>query len=201
MPRSLSRFIRWFVPCLLLGGALVASAAPPTNTVPANPFAAPFPIPRLTEDKLILPESVADPLEPFNRGVWVFNRVLMTGFVQPTAKGYRFIVRKPVRTGIDNFGRNISFPVRLFNNLLQRRWTGARDETDHFVCNTIVGVGGFWDIATKLNIPKSDADFGQTLGKWGWRPQFYLMLPIYGPSNDRDTVGLAGDTAANPLTY
>ena len=27
------------------------------------------------------------------------------------------------------------------------------------------------------------------------------MLPIFGPSNERDTVGLAADTAANPLLY
>src|ERR1035438_10342549 len=60
-------------------------------------------------------------------------------------------------------------------------------------------VVGFWDVASKWKIPKSDADFGQTFGKWGWQPQFFIMLPIYGPSNDRDTVGLAADTAANPL--
>jgi pimeloyl-ACP methyl ester carboxylesterase len=47
----------------------------------------------------------------------------------------------------------------------------------------------------------SDADFGQTFGKWGWSPQCFIMLPIFGPSNERDTVGLAADTAANPLLY
>src|ERR1700722_15398431 len=55
--------------------------------------------------------------------------------------------------------------------------------------------------ATKWKIPKSDADFGQTFGKWGWQPDFFIMLPFFGPSNDRDTVGLAADTAANPLLY
>ena len=56
-------------------------------------------------------------------------------------------------------------------------------------------------MATKWNIPKSDADFGQTFGKWGWKPNCYLMLPILGPSNERDTLGFAADTAANPLIY
>jgi ABC-type transporter lipoprotein component MlaA len=56
-------------------------------------------------------------------------------------------------------------------------------------------------VATQWKIPKSDADFGQTFGQWGWKPHFYIMLPVYGPSNDRDTVGLAADTAANPLIY
>jgi pimeloyl-ACP methyl ester carboxylesterase len=62
-------------------------------------------------------------------------------------------------------------------------------------------VAGFYDVATKWKIPKSDADFGQTFGQWGWKPQCYLMLPLFGPSNERDTLGLAADTAANPLIY
>jgi phospholipid-binding lipoprotein MlaA len=125
----------------------------------------------------------------------------MTGAVKPTAKVYRLIVRKPVRKGIENFGKNITYPGRLINNLLQGKWAGARDETYRFGCNTTVGVAGFFDVASKWNIPKSDADFGQTFGQWGWKPACYLMLPIFGPSNERDTVGLAADTAADPLTY
>ncbi len=150
---------------------------------------------------VVLPRSVPDPIEPVNRMVYAFNKGLMTGAVKPTAKVYRFIVIKPVRTGIGNFGKNITYPQRLFNNLLQGKWAGARDETYRFGCNTTVGVAGLFDVASKWNIPKSDADFGQTLGQWGWKPHYYLMLPIFGPSNERDTVGLAADTAANPLTY
>jgi hypothetical protein len=89
----------------------------------------------------------------------------------------------------------------LINNLLQGKWTGARDESYRFVCNTTVGVAGFFDVGTKWKIPKSDADFGQTFGKWGWQPQCFIMLPIFGPSNERDTLGLAADIAANPLLY
>ena len=150
---------------------------------------------------IVLPQSVPDPLEPANRIIYGFNKGLMTGAVKPTAKVYRIIVIKPVRTGIDNFGKNIIYPGRLINNLLQGKWAGARDETYRFGCNTTVGLAGFIDVATKWKIPKADADFGQTFGQWGWNPQFYIMLPIFGPSNERDTIGLAADTAANPLTY
>jgi len=150
---------------------------------------------------IVLPKSVPDPIEPFNRAMWGFNVGLMTDVIKPTGRAYRFVVAKPIRTGIGNFGRNLTYPGRAINNLLQEKWSGARDESWRFVCNTTVGVAGFWDVATKWKIPKSDADFGQTFGQWGWRPHFFLMLPIYGPSNDRDTVGLAADTAANPLLY
>jgi ABC-type transporter lipoprotein component MlaA len=150
---------------------------------------------------VMLPDSIPDPLEPFNRVVWAFNRELMRGVVKPTGKVYRFVVRKPLRTGISNFGRNVTYPGRLINNLLQGRWKGAQDETHRFFCNTIAGGAGFVDVASRWNIPKSDADFGQTFGKWGWKPQCYIMLPVFGPSNERDTVGFAADTAANPLSY
>jgi ABC-type transporter lipoprotein component MlaA/pimeloyl-ACP methyl ester carboxylesterase len=146
-------------------------------------------------------QAVPDPLEAMNRMIWSFNRTVLVGFVKPSAYVYRAVIRKPFRTGIANFGRNVSYPGRLINNLLQQRWAGALTETDRFLCNSILGVGGFIDVASYLKMPKSEADFGQTLGQWGWEPQCFLMLPIYGPSSERDTVGLATDTAANPLTY
>ena len=152
-------------------------------------------------EKVVLPKSVPDPIEPFNRVMWGFNKAVMTGVVKPTSRVYRFVVVKPVRTSIGNFGRNLTYPGRLINNLLQGKWSGARDETWRFGCNTTVGIIGLFDPATKWNIPKSDADFGQTFGKWGWSPHCFIMLPIFGPSNERDTVGLAADTAANPLLY
>lgn len=152
-------------------------------------------------ETFVLPKSVPDPIEPFNRVMWGFNKRLMTSVIKPTSRIYRFVVRKPVRTGIGNFGKNLTYPGRLINNLLQGKWAGARDESYRFVCNTTVGVAGIFDVATKRNIPKSDADFGQTFGQWGWNPHCFIMLPVFGPSNERDTLGLATDTAANPLIY
>ena len=152
-------------------------------------------------ERVVLPASVPDPIEPFNRVMWGFNKGVMIGVIQPTSRVYRFIVVKPVRTGIANFGRNLTYPGRLINNLLQEKWRGARDETKGFLVNSSVGVLGFFDVGTRWQIPRSDADFGQTFGQWGWRPGCFIMLPIFGPSNERDTVGLAADTAANPLLY
>ena len=133
--------------------------------------------------------------------MWGFNKGFMTSVVRPFSRGYRYVVVKPVRTGIGKIGKNITYPDRLANNLLQGNWTGAGEETERCLCNTIIGLGGFFDVATRWGIPKHDASFGQTFQKWGWRPAFYLMLPIFGPSDDRDGVGLAGDAAANPMFY
>ena len=155
----------------------------------------------LRVETVVLPKSVPDPIEPFNRVMWDFNVGLMADVIKPTSRVYRFVVVKPIRAGIGNFGRNLTYPGRLINNVLQGKWSGARDESYRFVCNTTVGVAGFFDVGTQWNISKSDADFGQTFGQWGWQPQLFLMLPIFGPSNERDTLGLAADTAANPLLY
>jgi len=177
--------VRFFCACLVLQGQTWANDS--TNLLPSPAF--------------VLPQSVPDPIEPFNRVMWGFNVALMTDVIQPTSRVYRFIVVKPVRTGIGNFGRNLIYPGRLINNLLQGKWNGARDESYRFLCNTTVGVVGFFDVGTRWKIPKSDADFGQTFGQWGWKPSCFVMLPFFGPSNERDTLGLAADTAANPLLY
>jgi ABC-type transporter lipoprotein component MlaA/pimeloyl-ACP methyl ester carboxylesterase len=155
----------------------------------------------LIEDTVELPKSVPDPIEPFNRAMWGFNKALMTGVIKPTSTVYRFIVVKRVRTGIGHFAKNLTYPGRLINNLLQGKWQGAGDETYRFIFNTTFGAAGFFDMADKKKLPKSEADFGQTFGQWGWKPACFIMLPIFGPSNERDTLGLASDTAANPLLY
>jgi len=183
--------------CLSLS-AHSQAAAPGFTNAPAADLS---PGSQTPTETVVLPKSVPDPIEPVNRAIWAFNKALMTVVVKPTSKVYRMIVIKPVRTGIGNIGRNLTYPGRLINNLLQRKWTGARDESYGFAVNSTIGVAGFFEVADKWKIPRSDADFGQTFGQWGWKPQVFIMLPIYGPSNERDTVGLAADTAANPLLY
>jgi ABC-type transporter lipoprotein component MlaA len=191
-----SRFLAsTLVLALACGGVRTASAAAANQINPTGQSSS------NAAQTVVLPRSVPDPIEPFNRAMWAFNEELMKDVVKPTSKVYRFVIRKPIRTGISNFGRNITYPGRLLSNLFQARWKGARDETHRFFCNTIAGGAGFVDVATRWKIPKSDADFGQTFGKWGWKPGCYLMLPVFGPSNERDALGLVADNAANPLTY
>ncbi|EEF60077.1 MlaA family lipoprotein [Pedosphaera parvula] len=176
--------------------ALGQPIAPPTTN--ALPQTVP---PSLAGDSIVLPSGFNDPIEPFNRAIWGFNTGFMTSLVRPTSKVYRRVVAKPVRTGIGNMGKNLTYPGRLANNMLQGNWAGMGQETERCLCNTVLGLGGFFDVATHWGVPKNDADFGQTFRKWGWQPGCYLMLPVFGPSDGRDATGLVGDMAANPLTY
>jgi ABC-type transporter lipoprotein component MlaA len=134
-------------------------------------------------------DAVSDPLEGFNRCSWTVNNWLFRGFFYPLSVGYNKVAPKPVRKHVYNVGHNLTYPVRLVNNCLQGKWHGAWEETKRFGVNTTVGVAGIFDPATKWNIGESEEDFGQTLGRWGSGPGFYLMIPIIGPSNGRDAVG------------
>jgi len=156
---------------------------------------------RVAEDFIVLPAGLNDPIEPFNRAMWGFNKGFMTWVVKPPSKIYRRVVFKPVRTGIGNMGKNLTFPGKFVNNLLQGKLAAMGQETERCLCNTVIGVGGFFDVATRWGIPRSDANFGQTFSKWGCKPGSYLMLPVFGPSDMREGTGLLGDAAANPMTY
>jgi ABC-type transporter lipoprotein component MlaA len=134
-------------------------------------------------------DAVNDPIEGFNRCSWAFNNVLFRGVFYPLSVGYTTVTPKPVRNRISDAGHNLTYPVRLVNNMLQGKWKGAWMETERFGVNSTVGLGGLFDPATHWKIGRSDEDFGQTMGHWGSGPGFYLMLPILGPSNGRDALG------------
>ena len=155
----------------------------------------------VTQSGTPLPEFMQDGCEPVNRGIWELNKGFNNTVMVPSGRVYRGLVPKPVRGSINDFTRNITWPGRFVNHVLQGRWSGAGGETLRFFCNSTVGVGGFFDVASNWRIPKSDANFSQTFGKWGWQPQSFIMLPFYGPSDGRHAIGLAADEASQPWNY
>jgi phospholipid-binding lipoprotein MlaA len=142
-----------------------------------------------------------DPLEPFNRGVFQFNRVVDGLVLEPAARIYRMVTPQFFRTGVTNFLANLSTPVVLANDLLQGEFQRAELTLGRFMMNTILGLGGVIDVGDKLGMPdRHYEDFGQTLAVRGVGSGPYLMLPLLGPSNGRDAVGRVVDLAFDPLT-
>ncbi len=141
-----------------------------------------------------------DPFEPANRAVFAFNMALDDIIVRPLAIGYRAVVPGAVRSAARNFIDNLGTPLDMLNNLLQGEIDRAGHSMGRFLTNTILGLGGLIDIATDAGIPRYDEDFGQTLAVWGVAEGPYLVLPLIGPSNPRDGIGLAVDTVADPFT-
>lgn len=147
----------------------------------------------------IAPQSVSaqqhsDPLEKINRPIFRFNDGLDRWLLEPLATGYDFVMPDIAQNWVGNFFTNLRFPIVFANCLLQGKFKASGASLGRFVVNSTVGVAGFGDPATRLHIPEPYEDFGQTLGKWGLRPGAYLVLPLLGPSNLRDTVGTGVDS-------
>jgi phospholipid-binding lipoprotein MlaA len=119
--------------------------------------------------------------------------------LKPVAKGYRFIAPEPVRESVGNFFHNLAAPVRVLNSLLQGKGTVAAAELSIFMINSTWGIAGLFDLAPDDMVKPDAEDFGQTLGHYGTPSGFYLVLPVFGPSNARDAVGLVADSLTHPV--
>jgi ABC-type transporter lipoprotein component MlaA len=157
--------------------------------------------PAQNHQSVVLPQTTPDPIEPVNRAVWSFNTTLLDDIFDPAGRAYRHAVARPLRTSIGNFGWNLAFPVRVVNDLFQTKWRPAGSDTERFACNTVLGIAGFFDVASRWKIPKTDNNFCQTFADWGWQSHIYLVLPVLGPSSDRNAIGQIADGTANPIPY
>jgi phospholipid-binding lipoprotein MlaA len=142
-----------------------------------------------------------DPWERFNRAMFDFNQRLDRNVLKPVAKVWNFVVPDLAQQSLANAFDNIAMPRRLINSLLQLKIEGAGLELARFFLNISMGVGGFFDVATELGVPRSDEDTGQTLGYYGVAPGPYLVLPFLPPLTVRDGFGFAADGAMQPISY
>lgn len=147
------------------------------------------------------PTQPKDEWEGWNRSVHGFNDSLDKAVLKPVAKGYKEWVPEPIDQGVSNFFGNITDIGVTLNDFMQLKMLQGGMDLSRFLVNTTAGVGGLFDVASKIDLPKHNEDFGQTLGFWGVPSGNYLVLPLLGPSSPRDAVGLLGDALMNPLTY
>jgi len=142
-----------------------------------------------------------DPLEPMNRRVYAFNEGVDRHVLQPVASGYRRLLPETARIGVTNFFSNLGDPWSAINLVLQGRIKEGLSDLGRFGTNTFVGVLGLFDVATGWGMPRHAEDFGQTLGSWGIGPGAYIVWPLLGPSDLRDSVGLPIDYLASPQSF
>ena len=147
-------------------------------------------------------ETILDPLEPLNRASFQFNDKFYFWLLKPVATVYEKALPEGLRISVRNFFSNLTTPVRFVNCMFQAQYKGAGNELARLALNSTFGFFGFLDPAKeKFDIPKCDADTGQTFGYWGANPGVYIEWPIFGASSVRDTLGLAGDFALDVRTY
>jgi phospholipid-binding lipoprotein MlaA len=144
----------------------------------------------------------SDPLEGLNRGVWDFNETVINSVARPVVDIYETVTPVPIRNGIVNFFGNLNEIPNAANSLLQGKVKQAANDTGRFLINTTLGLGGLFDVASKVGLHVGDGeDFGQTLAVWGVGQGPYLMLPFLGPTTFRDAPADFIDSFLDPFSY
>ena len=143
-------------------------------------------------------DEIYDPFEPLNRAIFSFNNVADRIVLEPIANGYRKLP-SPVQTGLNNFMSNLRAPLVIVNQLLQGQGENAVQSSGRFIVNSTIGVFGLFDVAERIGIEEKEEDFGQTLATWGVGEGFYIVLPLFGPSNTRDATGMALTMITDPI--
>jgi phospholipid-binding lipoprotein MlaA len=167
---------------LAAAGPLAGCATPPSDPAERAAF-----------------ERTNDPLEPTNRKILEANMVLDKILLRPVAKAYVTILPEEARDALRRVLDNLKEPVVVINNVLQGRLDSAGITVGRFVVNSTLGVAGLMDVASKWGMERQPADFGQTLYVLGFPEGPYLILPVFGPSNPRDAIGMGVDAYIDPF--
>lgn len=137
--------------------------------------------------------KVDDPWESMNRVIFSFDDALDEYFLKPAAELYNKIMPKPLNRGVHNIYENVSNVQNIGNDLLQGNFYQATSDTWRLFINTTAGLGGTFDVASDIGLYQNDEDFGLTLARWGYTESRYVVLPFFGPSTIRDTIGMPID--------
>ncbi|CAN5484641.1 MlaA family lipoprotein [soil metagenome] len=181
---------------LALGGAAWTQAVeePPAAADSMAVEAAPAP------PATLAPAAAKDPWRRFNRGSYAFNGFLDRALIRPIARVYMKITPSPVRRGLGRVVDNLREPSTVLNASLQGHPRRAVQAGVRFAINSTVGVLGVFDVASRVGLDRSRADFGQTLGRYGVGTGPYLYLPLVGPLNVRDGLGQVVDALTDPIS-
>ena len=138
----------------------------------------------------IIEETNIDPFEDINRVVFNISDSLDEAILRPTAEIYSEYTPLFVKDSVTNFFSNIAEIDTVINQLLQGKPKLAAQDSLRFLINTTIGVGGIFDVASRMGFERHDEDFGQTLGYWGIASGPYVFIPFVGPSTVRDVFGI-----------
>lgn len=145
--------------------------------------------------------EIDDPFEEFNRAVFKINDITDHYLIGPIARAYGNVTPEPVKRSLKRALQNLGAPVRFANDILQGEASNASTTLGRFFINSTVGLAGLFDLADDIGLEYHESDFGETLHQYGVDSGPYLVLPLFGPSTVRDSVGFAVDFVMNPFTH
>ena len=136
--------------------------------------------------------EVNDPLEKLNRKIFGFNEVIFNNVYIPFGKWYENHIPLPVRWSFKNFTQHYTeTPQDMILSVLDFDLEGFLVASWRFLLNSTIGMWGILDPANDLGLKSVHKTFGQVFYFYGIPQGPYLMLPLIGPSNLRDTIGMA----------
>ncbi|MEM9243444.1 MAG: VacJ family lipoprotein [Pseudomonadota bacterium] len=147
------------------------------------------------------PQVFNDRFEKYNRFMFKFNNEFDKLVAKPIATFYTKVMPRPLQHGAANMFDNVDMTVVIFNDLLQAKFAQAASDTWRFGINSTIGLGGFFDPATHLDLPQHTENFNLTLAYWGWKNSSYFILPFLGPSTIRGTVAVPVNWLTSVYSY
>ena len=144
--------------------------------------------------------STEECFEGTSRAIFKFNMAFDDVILEPIAVGYNKLP-DPIKKGTSNFTSNIGTLLSIPNNILQGNFRQLGHSVGSFALNTSVGIFGLFNPAEKIGLKPHKEDVGQTLGTYGVGTGCYFVLPIFGPTTVRDSIGMFADTFVDPFAY
>ncbi len=146
--------------------------------------------------------DVYDPYEKLNRKIFAFNSALDHVILRPIAVSYQKITNDYIKARVGSFIENVNVPLTMVNYGLQANMDKGMRSFWRFIINTTFGIGGLFDIASKVGLNPPSQTFGNSLAHFGVAPGPYVVVPFFGGSNFRDvTDSLFTNNALNPIKY
>ncbi|USO01349.1 MAG: VacJ family lipoprotein [Alphaproteobacteria bacterium] len=146
-------------------------------------------------------DEIDDPFEFVNRLTFGVNQSLDAIVLKPAAHVYQGLIPQGARNAVSNFIENVGEPVSVLNHFFQQNSAGIGASVKRLFINTFMGFFGFFDVASEIGIKSKKQRFMDTLSKADLGPGPYFVLPILGPSNLRDSFGLAVDWLTDPFGW
>ncbi len=143
-----------------------------------------------------------DPFIGYNRAMFAFNMDADHLVIRPVAKIYSIITPPPLQEGVTNVFDNIDEIPTFSNDFLQGNFRYMVVDLWRLVINSTLGVGGLFDVASRMGITTHVETFGLTLAKWrGGQSAPYFVIPLFGPSTLQTAIGEVADYYGNFWPY
>ncbi|MBA6371150.1 VacJ family lipoprotein [Colwellia sp. BRX8-4] len=147
-------------------------------------------------------EEPEDSLRFINEPIFKFNDKVYRYVLSPFAVGYQKVVPLPVDQSIRNFFYNLREPLYALNHLFQGELSKSGNSLARVLVNSTIGLFGLFDPANSMmELERDKTTFGETLASYGVGHGVYLVLPLLGPSDLRDTASLSFNYLAHPLNF